>query len=366
MCSEATGEWNPTTKKVNKYENNIKKDGPPINIFDVMNDELTLEDSDVNYGMYNMYRDINAEDCNEVEKLLSAIEALSSLFIQAIVSGSDNLSLTRKKLMDFKKFLFIMMYRSEDRRGQYYEEKFDYDTRRSVEKHMKDKNIKNIRDVWFENIKWIIKSKVDEINKQVKRTHGQFSKDTGKQKWPIHVLELMDFGHLTMSYICIWEAQEGSEFILSENCFGCYEGAGPFFPYHHIFIVSPKYAVVLVNRLYMMEGAIDSLGFRKSSFEEFHADPECDYVKSREEITPDDVFKYKRIVLPKDKVWLVNCIFLDARKKSFTHKSDAAMYRSVLFYDGNKARLSELFGNQYDYMDLKKRLFEKMNRTHPN
>ncbi|KAG0001465.1 hypothetical protein BGZ79_004624 [Entomortierella chlamydospora] len=313
-----------------------------------------------------MYRDLNFDDCMKFEKLLGKLECIVATFVQKILSEPNDISLKRTDVTDFKKFLFIMMYRHENRRNQYYDEKFDHNTRLSLQNHMRSNNIKNVREVWFENLKWIIETPLDDVNKELSKVRGIMGLiESMSHKWPIHVVELMDYGHVTFNYICVWKAQEGSEFILSDNCFGCYEGQSAAFPFHHFYVVSPQYAVVLVNRLYMMDGAIQNMGFRKSWFEEFHAIPNCVYVnknmRGKQDFSPNDVFTYQRIVIPKQKVWLVNSIFLDARHKSLSHKSNAAMYRSLVFYEKVK---DELFTNKHDYSVLKRQLFVEMNRTH--
>ncbi|KAF9360222.1 hypothetical protein BGX26_010128 [Mortierella sp. AD094] len=312
-----------------------------------------------------MYRDLDSDDCMQFEKLLSKSESSTAIFVQMIVSGSKDISLTRAKLLDFKKFLFIMMYRNESRRNQYLQETFDFGTRLTIQKHMRFNNISNIQEVWFKNLKWIIKTPFDDIMNEIERANPSDNPFAGIMAYsgPVHVTELTDFGLMTMHYVCIWQAPEGSEFILTDNCFGCYEGPMGI-NLHFFFVVSPQYAVVLAHRAFMSKAPLDRI-MGGSWFKDFHADPDCVYAKKYrrgpEDFTPEDVFKYRRIVIPKKKVWLVNSIFLDARHKSISHRSDAALYRSLLFYDKNK---EELFGNKHDYSVLKRKLFAEMNRTH--
>ncbi|KAF9078993.1 hypothetical protein BGX27_007305, partial [Mortierella sp. AM989] len=159
-----------------------------------------------------MYRDINLEDCMLFEKLLSKLESSSAVFIQKILSGSQDTSLTRAKLAEFKKFLAIMMYRGENRRGQYFNDLFDNSTRHMIRKHMRFNNIGSIREVWFENLKWILKSSTREIFEEAVKV---LEKDNPimalvEYEGPIHVVELIDYYHMTNNYVCVWEAQEGS------------------------------------------------------------------------------------------------------------------------------------------------------------
>ncbi|KAF9109440.1 hypothetical protein BGW39_005080, partial [Mortierella sp. 14UC] len=93
----------------------------------VKDHSVKLNDVGDVYGIQNMYRDINADDVMKFEKLLANLECTSATFIRKIWSGED-LSLTRAQLSDMKKFLGIMMYRNENRRGQYYDMSFDLAT----------------------------------------------------------------------------------------------------------------------------------------------------------------------------------------------------------------------------------------------
>ncbi|KAG0212716.1 hypothetical protein BGX28_005749 [Mortierella sp. GBA30] len=338
-------------------------------MYRVRDKTTTLNDVDRAYGVENMYRDFTVDDCMMFEKLLSKLESSSATFIRKVWSG-EALSLTRAQLADLKKFLAIMMYRGEHRRSQYFDDNFDISTRLSIYKHMQANKIHRIQDVWFDNLKWLIKTPTEDITEEFMRAHNApmnpFAIATG-YNGPIHVTELLDFGYMMHNYVCIWEAEEGSEFILSEGCFGAFEGDIGI-QFHNFYIVSPKYAIVLVNRLYMFSN-MERMPFRKSWFEkELRPNPDAIYTKgplptnfTAADFTATDVFKYRRVVVPKQKVYLVNSILLDARRKCLTYKSSISMYKSVRYYDKNK---EELFDNKHDYSILKGNLFAEMNRTH--
>jgi len=319
-----------------------------------------------------MYRDISEDDCMMFEKRLSVLESTSATFIRKIWKGEKDLWLTRTQLDDLKKFLALMMYRSEYRRNQYYNDEFDEMTRLTIIKHMRHKNIAKIQDVWFDNLKWIIMTSMEDILMEYFRAAKYETMSPMEillsYSGPIHVTELMDYADQVHKFVCIWEAQEGSEFILSEGCFDSFEGQGGI-SFHHFFVISPRYAIVLVLRDYMGgEGDLHKILFRKSWFEDFHVNPEVVYTKAHplrkltiDDFCPTDVFKYRRIVIPRDKVFLVNSIFLDARRKCVTYKSNISMYKSLRYYDKNKAKL---FHMRHDYTVLKRKLFREMNRTH--
>ncbi|KAF9421501.1 hypothetical protein BGZ76_003966 [Entomortierella beljakovae] len=349
----------------------MEKGGPLINMYDVRTEELTLEFSRRSYGIQNMYIDVTAEDCMELEKLLSKFESSSATFIQKILSDTKEIFLTRVQLSAFKKFLVIMTYRDASRRRQYMLDNFDQPTRESIQRHMLHNKIGTIKEVWFENLKWVIKNSAETIlNEHFSHIRSTMFKNLGildvvrAYKGPIHISELEEFANLLKCYLCIWQAPEGSEFIITDNCFGCFEGHGPI-TFHHFYVVSPKYAVVMVNRSDMDRVNIGplSIPLRKSWFEEFHLFPGCDYMNNNgiEGASPDDVFRYQRIVIPKKKVYLVNSIFLDSRHKSISYKSKGSLYRTLKYYDEVK---ETMFHHRYDYSDLKKKLFVEMNRTH--
>ncbi|KAF9349995.1 hypothetical protein BGX34_001464 [Mortierella sp. NVP85] len=342
-----------------------------INVYQAKDHSSVLSDIARAYGNENMYRDVNEGDCMKFEKLLGNMENTSSGFIRKIWSG-EQLLLTREQLGEMKKFLFIMMYRGEHRRGQYHNDDFDISTRLSILRHMRHKNIEKIRDVWFDNLKWLIETPTKNIIDEYMSTitgRGALNPFAMMRdhRAPIPLSELVDFGNMSHSSICIWQAAEGSEFILSEGCFGAYEGDKGF-TFHNFFVVSPRYAIVLVNRLYM-SGRIHSMPFRKSWFgDELHAEPEIIYkngpprdISDVPKFSLDDVFKYRRIVVSKKDVYNVNSILLDARTKYLTYKSSVCIYRSLRYYDKVK---DTMFDYKHDYSILKRKLFADMNRTH--
>ncbi|KAG0300013.1 hypothetical protein BGZ98_009561 [Dissophora globulifera] len=309
-----------------------------IKVYQVENQTTELNDADKSYGIEYMYRDITEDDCMRFENLLSKIESTSSIFIRKIWAGED-LLLTRVQLTELKKFLAIMTYRSENRRNKYHNDTFNLQTRASIRTHMHHKNIKNVKDVWFDNLKWFIKTPTEDIMAEYKNAMmGMKDLRTRAYKGPIHILELLDFGGACGSYMCIWEAEKGSEFILSEGCFGAWEGDIRE-PFHTFYVVSPRYCIVLVNRLELWSLAryLPS----RSWFEgNIHAFPDTVYKNGLPPSTPnanffspEDVFKYGRIIIPKDDVYFVNSIFLDAREKCLTYNSSVSMYKTLRYYD---------------------------------
>ncbi|KAF8957865.1 hypothetical protein BGZ46_002089 [Entomortierella lignicola] len=347
-----------------------------INVYRVEDHTTDLTNVSRVYGSDDMYRDLTEADCMKFEKLLAKHESTSATFIQQIWNEEEDLSLTRTQLADMKKFLVVMMYRSEHRRSQYFNQKFDPIIEISVKKHMDHNKFSSVQTVWFENLKWVIEASSEDIKKEymkaikMRAESGRPTALLSPYQGPIHSAELEDFGCLmTQTIACIWQAEAGSEFILSDSCFGAWDGdAGIWF--HNFFIVSPRFAIVLVNRLYLTERI--KVEPRWTSFfgDELHVFPEIDYKKGlpsedfdlATHFTPDDVFKYKRIVVPKEDIFKVNAIILDSRHQFLTYKSNVSMYKSLRYYDKVK---KEMFHDSHDYSILRHKLFSDLNRTHP-
>ncbi|KAG0247690.1 hypothetical protein BG011_001061 [Mortierella polycephala] len=347
-----------------------------INVYRV--ESHTTDPTDVSraYGVKDMYRDVTEADCMKFEKLLAKHECTSAAFIRQIWNEEEDLSLTRTQLGDMKKFLVVMMYRSEHRRSQYFNQRFSFITEISVKKHMAHNKFPNAQTVWFENLKWIIEASVEDIVKEYQKAIMARAESErpaallSPYQGPIHASELEDFGCLmTQTIACIWQAEAGSEFILSQGCFGAWEG-GTGIWFHNFFIVSPRFAIVLVNRLYLADRIKKKPLWTSLFGDKLHVFPETDYKKGppskdfdlATHSAPEDVFKYKRIVVPKEDVYKVNAILLDDRHQFLTYKSNASMYKSLRYYDKVK---KEMFHDCHDYSILRRKLFSDLNRTHP-
>ncbi|KAF8947213.1 hypothetical protein BGZ47_009936 [Haplosporangium gracile] len=347
-----------------------------INVYRVQ--DHTTDPTNVSraYGAEDMYRDVTEDDCMKFENLLAKHECTASTFIRQIWKEEEDLSLTRTQLGNMKKFLVVMMYRSENRRSQYFNQSFDPITEFSIKKHMEHNKFLNVQEVWFENLKWIIETPAEDIVKEFHKAimarceSGRFTTLVSPYLGPIHAGELEDFGCLmTQTIACIWQAETGSEFILSEGCFGAYEGdVGIWF--HNFYIVSPRFAIVLVNRLYLAERMKKNPRWTSMFGDNLDVFPTTDYKKGPppKDFDPeihfaaDDVFTYRRIVVPKEDVYKVNSIFLDDRRHFLTYKSSVSMYKTLRYYDKVK---EELFHTCHDYSILRRQLFSDLNRTHP-
>ncbi|KAF8937665.1 hypothetical protein BGZ58_002366 [Dissophora ornata] len=336
----------------------------PIKTYRVLERRIVLENINTAYGTQSMYRDIPEDEWKRFETQLGRVDSSVAMFVRQILSESQELMLTRRSLEDLKKFLIITMFKNECQRKDYAEEGYDMLSRASIQRHMQFSGINVVRRVWFENLKWILQTSADDIHNEFKKSGAIESpgEALATHEGPVHVMELMDIASTMTMTMCIWEAQEGSEFILASDSFGCHESfMGVIF--RHIYVVSPKFAVVLMKNKYDM--SLRGMFTRKSWFENFDIDPDVVYskrdAKGPEDYSPGDMFKFQRIVIPRNAVWLVNCMHLNGGETSISYRSNPSMYRSLVYYDKLKFTL---FRNGYNYSVLKRKLVAEMNRTH--
>ncbi|KAF9586266.1 hypothetical protein BGW38_007670 [Lunasporangiospora selenospora] len=330
------------------------------------------------YGVKDIYRDFTEDDCMKFEKLLSKHECTSSTFIRQVWDEETDLSLTRAQLSSMKRFLVVMMYRGERRRSQYFDQNFEPLTEMSVKKHMEHKRLPSVPSVWFDNLKWIIEASPETLLMEftsVCKARKKSMSPTAlirSYRGPIHGVEMEVFGCIMSGSIaCIWQAEKGSEFILTEGCYGAWDGDVGI-QYHHLFIVSSRFAIVLVNKVYLEERTKRNLRYISWFGDHLHTHPVTEYkneplpenfnIKTDySHLATDDVFKYKRIVVPKEDVYRVNSISIDDNPQTLTYKSSISMYKSLRYYDKVK---EDLFHDCIDYSSLRRKLFSDLNRTH--
>jgi hypothetical protein len=134
-----------------------------------------------------------------------------------------------------------MAYRHDQRRNQYMNNTFDNLTREIIVEYMNYNHITTIQDVWFHNLKWLVLTDVTTIFKECNR----FGLLNFTPKFKINSIELNDFMLYQFYYVSLWEAEDGSEFIITNNSFGCFEGVPA---YHYLFVLSPTRIIALTNR----------------------------------------------------------------------------------------------------------------------
>ena len=103
----------------------------------------------------NLYRDINnhPEDIMAIEKKFSDLENEVSNLIQKKILGQSEIRITRTENEMLRKFLFLLSFRSENRKNQYIHKKFDPLTLESLEPLVKNGDYV---DLWLREINYIL------------------------------------------------------------------------------------------------------------------------------------------------------------------------------------------------------------------
>lgn len=324
------------------------------------------------YGKVDMYKDINNKnDVMFVEKELCKLENTSSRIILRIITCETKMfTVTRSELRDLKKFLFIMLYRSNSRRNQYIDGNFDAITKEDINLYMKYNNFSTYSEVWIDNIKKIMSLSHEDIMTQTLRT----SIESQPEDKIYHAIA-SEYAEMCRSFICVWEAEEGSEFILTDKSFGIYEGHRPFATFHQFYIITPRLVIVTSSQKFRDSGALSDItksfhnifNLKKSWFHEApHSQPSVVYndglpfATDFTKFTDTDKFTYNISTLPKKFVHLINLIGLNETSESITYKTEQCLLKTLRFY--NKCEYS--YNRNYDA--LNKELIDYINRTHPN
>lgn len=320
------------------------------------------------YGCFNMYKDVNnTVDLMFVERKLADLESKASLVINKIkrTNPNEEFSILRSELYIIKKFLFIMCYRKPYRRNQYLNENFDKLTIDDITKYKNMKGFNNYSDIWLDNIKQILTLPKEEI---LKFNNG-IPKTRSDDKL-YHVVH-SDYVANIMYFMCVWYAEEGTEFILTDSNFGLYEGYYPFVIYHTFYVITPKIAIVFCNTCLRKDFPVNpiyvSLNLPSSWFsDDIHLSPKvrywdgnkyCKQPLKKEDIGDDDEFTYRLKVVPAKAVHLVNLIAINECDEFITYKTEQCMLKSIRFYE-----LDNRSKNNYSY--FKNELVRYINRTH--
>ncbi|KAK0213249.1 hypothetical protein DFS33DRAFT_1269862 [Desarmillaria ectypa] len=214
------------------------------------------------YGLKNLYRDAsNPSNANELERKLSVLESGASVVIEKLHANlaSGKATLERHNVERLRKFLFVMHYRNLG--GSYFDPDHPHggSTIRQWLERYKTKHLecKTHTDVWLRILRYYLDtphSQIIDDAMAIYNEHGMekvhFQMLTNVDPNMEHYEALAYQGQAGMSFLCIWEAHETSEFILSSNGFGLWEGlsmSGD--QIHRVFVISPRIAVVLRSNL---------------------------------------------------------------------------------------------------------------------
>lgn len=210
---------------------------------------------------------------------------------------------------------------------------------------MKENNMNTYDEIWLNNIKEILKSDYNHI----KYNNKIFS----YIRWEFN--NIKDF-----NFVCIWEAEDNSEFIITTKCFGIYESNLGNIS-HYFYVISPKHILVLTNNIeYASQKR--NIGMFSSHIHEM---PKINYKNKiiekiklinnpyiKDYIEPylekDDIFNIKIKKVDKKVIYLINSIFLEEEDESITFVSNNNLYESIVFYENCKELIL-----QRNYNELK-------------
>ncbi|KAK0492636.1 hypothetical protein EDD18DRAFT_449314 [Armillaria luteobubalina] len=216
------------------------------------------------YGHKNLYRDAsNLSNANEIEDKLGNLERQASNVIKTLHSklASGKITLKRRDVERVRKFLFVMHYRNM---GKSY---FDPDhphggstIRQWLECYKTKHSCQTHTDVWLHVLRYYLDTPHSEILGHARAIYNEH----GMGKVHLQMMTNLDpdMEHsealaydmqASACHLGIWEAHSTSEFILSNNAFGLFEGLSVTGDQvHRIFVISPQIAVILRSNLMFM------------------------------------------------------------------------------------------------------------------
>ncbi|KAK0462559.1 uncharacterized protein EV420DRAFT_1525608 [Desarmillaria tabescens] len=235
--------------------------------YDLASGSLDVRSIGTIYGLKNLYRDAsNPSNVNELEEKLSVLERDAAVIIEGLHSSlsSGKAILKRHDLQRLRKFLFIMHYRKLGVRGSYFNP--DHPTggpplRSWLECYKTKHQCQTHTDVWLHVLRYYLDTPHPQILNHAQALYDQHGREKVDSAAATHIDPNFEHYEAVAYYmqaedyfLCIWEANAASEFILTSG-FGLWEGiSGIGNHIHRIFVVSPRIAVVLRSVSHVYEG----------------------------------------------------------------------------------------------------------------
>ncbi|PBK79516.1 hypothetical protein ARMGADRAFT_1003676 [Armillaria gallica] len=287
------------------------------------------------YGKQNLYRDAsNLSNVNEVEEKLSLLEREAALVIANLHSDlpQGKFTLKRRDLDILRKFTFVMHYRNT---GNTY---FDPDLQPSLKqwliRYQTEHQCQTHVDVWLRVMRYYLDTPHSQIVDDAHAEYKKYGYSEVFRQVAAGVDPLMEhpesFAYQRQAEDCflgIWVAEATSEFLLTDSAFGLWEGMTPAMNLiHHIFVVSPRIALVLRSN----EVPLSEPGAPKSDLLSILQErPTCQLVNGEAHIrlsdmndrsewnrhrSPDDVFTFPITKLTLDQTDTFNTVLLQNTK----------------------------------------------------
>lgn len=237
-----------------------------IHCFDLATGKLEIRPIPKVYGLVNMYKDLKSPGiARRLEEKLSVLESQADNVIQKI---HDSLcyggwfQIERRDLNALQKVMQIMCYRKHT---------FYFDGNEPVKfmgadflKHMREYNGRDHTiNVWLIFLGYLINTPHNNLMdrafhvKQKIDFHVVFHNVTGVQgpaNFTPEDFAAIDYNYLDEFHLGFVEAADGTEFVLSNNTFGLWEGRIDRRPAaHRLFVLSPRVALILRSNLIIKE-----------------------------------------------------------------------------------------------------------------
>ncbi|KAF5379203.1 hypothetical protein D9615_005924 [Tricholomella constricta] len=316
--SESSGQRKPRRK----FQTPEERDAETVLFYDIPSLILSSQPLSKVYGVQNLYRDVSAQDINELEKSLSILENHAARIINTLHQHTQgDFTLKRKDLYYLRKFLFVMHYRQSKLSNSYFQE--DHPENRPlvpwIRNFKKEHDLKTSTDLWLFTIRYYMDTPHSEICQHAEKTYEKYGRnvlDRGMVDPNMEHYNALAYALQAQDYFLgFWEAPEGTEFILGHNGFGIWEGNSfPLSMMHRIFVVGPRFAVVLRHNN-MLPLNIRNQRFLNTDFKDIkHGLPRITSMDPAAE-NDADVFAFKITHLTKAQMQAFNSVILSNVRK---------------------------------------------------
>lgn len=211
------------------------------------------------YGQVNLYRNLkNPFDVDYLEHKLADLERDTSNIIRNIHLSLPlgSVTLAREQLAMLRKFIFVMHYRHGAVSTTCFHEDnpSNASIRDWIQRYKERHQLQTEVDVWLEGLKYYLETPHETIiatGEGLRERYGirQFFEMLSKRFDPDIAEELYAIEYESMAnyfFLGVWEAAEDTEFVLSGNGFGVWEGLIYGNPgAHRIYVMSPRIAIIL-------------------------------------------------------------------------------------------------------------------------
>ncbi|KAF9473142.1 hypothetical protein BDN70DRAFT_886139 [Pholiota conissans] len=210
------------------------------------------------YGQTNLYRDgNNTADVDYIETRFSRLEQETSQVIKSIRTGLvyRAFTLSRAELATLRKFIFLMHFRSAAVSSTYYRESDPHNAPlvEWIRKYKETRGLTTETDIWRDALKYYLDTPHQDIvatGERIRERYGNHRLhemlrdrvDPDLEEWYAIDYE----NQANYFFLGVWEAAEDSEFVLSSNAFGLWEGLIYGSPgAHRVYVVSPRIVIIL-------------------------------------------------------------------------------------------------------------------------